>query len=45
MLQRLDTSGSNAPLHPGKVQNLTPSGTHDGKMPVGCPDGEVETWN
>ena len=24
---------------------LTPSGTHDGQMTVGCPGGEVETSN
>ena len=37
MLQRLDTSGSNAPLHPGKVQNRSND--------RGLPGGEVETSN
>ena len=49
-LKRLDTSGSNSPPHPGKVQIPHPQegllcqipyspGTDDSQIPVGCPGG------
>ena len=45
MLQRLDTSGSNAPLHPGKVQNPHSLGHTRRSNDRGLPGGEVETSN
>ena len=39
-LERLETTCSNSPPHPDKVQILHPPGTEDVQMPVGYPGGE-----
>ena len=33
-----DSSGSNSPPHPGKVQSPQSMHTNDSQMPVGCPE-------
>ena len=38
-LEILDTSASNSPTQPSKVQILRPSGTDGRQVPVACPGG------